>query len=59
MDLRTGLIHGSELFFDLLGIRIQDRMITQEQWMASVHPEDLEPLVQEFQQPSPAAGAIT
>ncbi|HEU4530840.1 MAG TPA: HAMP domain-containing protein, partial [Steroidobacteraceae bacterium] len=35
LDLRTGLVQGSDLFFQLLQIDVRDRMITQEQWMAS------------------------
>ncbi|NJO12633.1 MAG: PAS domain-containing protein [Gammaproteobacteria bacterium] len=56
MDLRTGLIQGSDLFFELLQIAGRDRMITQEQWMASVHPDDLDTLLYDLGEAQRSAG---
>jgi len=56
MDLRTGLIQGSDLFFGLLQIEGRDRMITQEQWMASVHPDDLDTLLYDLGEAKKTAG---
>ncbi len=48
LDLRTGLMQGSDLFFALLQITRRDQTITQEQWMASVHPDDLDALLRDL-----------
>ena len=48
LDLVNGSIQGSPIFFDLIGINSQDRYLTQEQWLCSIHPEDLESFVEQF-----------
>jgi PAS domain S-box-containing protein len=48
LDLVNGTIHGSAIFFELIGIQTEDRFLTQEQWLCCVHPEDLESFVEQF-----------
>ncbi len=48
LDLRTGLMQGSDLFFALLQVTKRDQTLTQEQWMASVHPDDLDALLRDL-----------
>ena len=49
-DLNTGLMRGSDVLFQLLGMTSDNGLITQDRWLAAVHPEDLETLVAEFEQ---------
>ena len=48
LDLMNGTIQGSAMFFDLLGIKTEDRFMTREQWLCTVHPEDLESFIGQF-----------
>ena len=48
LDLVNGSIQGSPMFFELIGIKTEDRFLTQEQWLCSIHPEDLEGFVGQF-----------
>jgi PAS domain S-box-containing protein len=48
LDLGTGLMRGSDVLFRLLGMPSGNGLITQEQWLAAVHPEDLEALIAQF-----------
>ncbi|HZF16476.1 MAG TPA: PAS domain-containing protein [Steroidobacteraceae bacterium] len=50
LDLQTALMRGSDVLFQLLGMPSGNGLITQEQWLAAVHPEDLEPLISQFAQ---------
>jgi PAS domain S-box-containing protein len=50
LDLNTGLMRGSDVLFQLLGMTSDNGLITQDRWLAAVHPEDLETLVAEFEQ---------
>jgi two-component system sensor histidine kinase/response regulator len=45
LNLVTGHIKGTSLFFELLGLECRDMSITREEWLASIHPEDLESVV--------------
>jgi PAS domain S-box-containing protein len=45
LNLVTGLIQGTSLFFELIGLECRDRILSREQWLATVHPEDLESVV--------------
>ena len=46
MNLATGHIKGTSLFFELIGLECRDMTLTREEWLASIHPEDLESVVQ-------------
>jgi PAS domain S-box-containing protein len=48
LDLTHGLVQGSPLFFKLMGIETTSQTLTQEQWLASIYPEDLETFVEHF-----------
>jgi two-component system, sensor histidine kinase and response regulator len=48
LDLATGGISGTPLFFDLIGLRRRDETLTREDWVATIHPEDLEAVVIEL-----------
>jgi len=42
LNLVTGLIKGTSLFFELIGLECRNMSLTREEWLASIHPEDLE-----------------
>lgn len=48
LNLITGNISGTPLFFDLIGQPSRELTLTREQWVASIHPEDLEAMVVEL-----------
>jgi len=56
LDLHTALMRGSDVLFQLLGMPSGNGLITQEQWLAAVHPEDLEAVIQQFDQAVRAGG---
>jgi two-component system, sensor histidine kinase and response regulator len=45
LNLVTGRIKGTSLFFELIGLECRDMSLTREEWLASIHPEDLENVV--------------
>jgi two-component system sensor histidine kinase/response regulator len=45
LNLVTGHIKGTSLFFELIGLECRDMSLTREEWLASIHPEDLESVV--------------
>jgi PAS domain S-box-containing protein len=45
LNLVTGRIKGTSLFFELIGLECRDMSLTREEWLASIHPEDLESVV--------------
>ena len=45
LNLVTGRIKGTSLFFELIGLECRDMCLTREEWLASIHPEDLEEVV--------------
>jgi PAS domain-containing protein len=46
LNLVSGHIRGTSLFFELIGLECRDMSLTREEWLASIHPEDLEGVVQ-------------
>jgi two-component system, sensor histidine kinase and response regulator len=48
LDLVTGHIGGTPLFFDLIGLGYRGGTLTREAWVATIHPEDLEAVVIEL-----------
>src|SRR5271163_1646808 len=46
LNLNTGRIQGTSLFFELIGLECRDMTLTRDEWLASVHPQDLEGVVQ-------------
>jgi PAS domain S-box-containing protein len=46
LDLLTGQITGSPLFFELIDLQHRHLGLTREEWLSSIHPEDLESCVQ-------------
>src|SRR5882762_9075333 len=48
LDLVTGGISGTPLFFDLIGLGFRDGTLNREEWVATIHPEDLEAVVVEL-----------
>ena len=58
LNLVTGNIKGTSLFFELIGLECRDMSLTREEWLASIHPEDLEGVVcTPSAMPSPPAAA--
>ena len=45
LDLVTGQITSTPLFFDLVGLPNGEALLTRDEWLATVHPEDFEGLV--------------
>jgi two-component system, sensor histidine kinase and response regulator len=45
LNLASGDISGTALFFELIGLPSHDLSLTREQWVATIHPEDLEAVV--------------
>jgi two-component system, sensor histidine kinase and response regulator len=45
LNLATGEISGTPLFFSLIGQSARDLTLKREEWVASIHPEDLEVVV--------------
>ncbi len=45
LNLATGNIKGTSLFFELIGFECRDMCLSREEWLASVYPEDLEGVV--------------
>ena len=48
LDLASGGISGTPLYFELIGLRSRDRWVSREEWVATIHPEDLEAVVVEL-----------
>ena len=48
LDLANGDISGTPLFFDLIGLPARNLLLTREEWVATIHPEDLEAVVLEL-----------
>ncbi len=42
LDLASGGISGTPLYFELIGLRNRDQWVSREEWVATIHPEDLE-----------------
>src|ERR1700733_10781097 len=45
LDLATGDIGGTPLFFELVGLPSRRHALTREEWVATIHPEDFEAVV--------------
>jgi two-component system, sensor histidine kinase and response regulator len=45
LNLETGDIGGTPLFFDLIGLPGRSLQLSREEWVATIHPEDLEAVV--------------
>ncbi len=45
LDLLSGDITGTPLFFELIGQRSPNLTLSREEWVAGIHPEDLESVV--------------
>jgi two-component system, sensor histidine kinase and response regulator len=45
LNLVTGIIRGTSLFFELIGLECRDMSLSREEWLASIHPQDLEGVV--------------
>ncbi|HWG70501.1 MAG TPA: response regulator [Steroidobacteraceae bacterium] len=48
LNLISGDISGTPLFFELLGQTSRELTLSREEWVASIHPEDLETVVIEL-----------
>src|SRR3984957_14555676 len=48
LNLETGAISGTPLFFDLIGLPGNELTLSREEWVATIHPEDLEAVVIEL-----------
>src|SRR6202046_4852945 len=41
LNLVTGIIKGTSLFFELIGLECRDMSLRREEWLASIYPEVL------------------
>jgi two-component system, sensor histidine kinase and response regulator len=48
LDLQTGDISGTPVFFDLIGMPSRNQILSRDEWVATIHPEDLEAMVVEL-----------
>ena len=48
LDLLTGDISGTPLYFDLIGMPSRNQILSRDEWVATIHPEDLEAMVVEL-----------
>jgi PAS domain S-box-containing protein len=48
LDLLSGDISGTPLYFDLIGMPSRSQILSRDQWVATIHPEDLEAMVVEL-----------
>jgi len=48
LDLLTGDISGTPLYFDLIGLAPGNQILSRDEWVATIHPEDLEAMVVEL-----------
>ena len=44
----TGDISGTPLYFDLIGMPSRNQILSRDEWVATIHPEDLEAMVVEL-----------
>jgi two-component system sensor histidine kinase/response regulator len=56
LDLVTGRMSGTPLFFELLDIADKRAAFTREEWLATIHPEDFEGVVQQLNAAIPSGG---
>jgi PAS domain S-box-containing protein len=48
LDLESGDISGTPVFFDLIGMPSRKQILSRDEWVATIHPEDLEAMVVEL-----------
>jgi two-component system sensor histidine kinase/response regulator len=48
LDLASGGISGTSLYFELIGLSVRDQWVSREEWVATIHPEDFEAVVVEL-----------
>jgi PAS domain-containing protein len=56
LDLASGQITATPLFFSLIGMKSHGLPFTRHDWLATVHPEDFEPLVRALEGAMEGAG---
>jgi two-component system sensor histidine kinase/response regulator len=56
LDLASGQITGTPLFFGLIGMKSHGPPFTRHDWLATVHPEDFEPLIRALEGAMEGAG---
>jgi PAS domain S-box-containing protein len=58
LDLVTGQVTGTPLFYQLSGLENSRALFTRDEWLATVHPEDLEPLIAKLNEAIACGGRI-
>ena len=58
LDLITGQVIGTPLFFELMDMPEQHAVFTRDEWLATLHPDDYEGVVQKLNEAIVAAGAF-
>src|SRR5579862_9727232 len=56
LDFASGQVTGTPLFFSLIGMKSHGLPFTRHDWLATVHPEDFEPLVRALEGAMEGAG---
>jgi PAS domain S-box-containing protein len=58
LDLVTGRVTGTPLFFELLGLNTDTATFTRDHWLATIHPEDYESVVHRLNAAITTAGSF-
>ena len=56
LDLVTGQVTGTPLFYELAGIENSSALFSRDEWLATIHPEDLEIVIQRLNEAITRAG---
>ncbi|MEA3150451.1 MAG: hypothetical protein QOD56_1390, partial [Gammaproteobacteria bacterium] len=59
LDLVTGQVNGTPLFFDQVGLANKNALFTRDEWLATIHPEDFENVVQQLNAAIATGGQAT
>jgi PAS domain S-box-containing protein len=56
LDLVTGQVTGTPLFYELAGIENSSALFSRDEWLATIHPEDLESVILRLNEAITCAG---
>jgi len=58
IDLITGEVRGTPLFFELAGLSAATLLLSRDEWMTTIHPEDLETVMHDLNAAISTAGPL-
>ena len=59
LDLITGQVTGTPVFFELAGLHNSMSLFTRDEWLVTVHPEDFEGVIRKLNDAITAGGTFT